>query len=76
MQMPVKTVIEDRRISLPSLVANPNDRLRMGSISGATIMAPITTAVLFEIKPSVAIAAELTSSTKKLMDSFDASILL
>ena len=72
----MKTVVEERRISLPSLVANPNDRLRMGSISGATIMAPITTAVLLEIRPRVAIAAELTSNKKKLVDSFDASILL
>ena len=44
--------------------AKPKARLRMGSIKGATIMAPITTAVLLEISPRVAITAELIRRMK------------
>jgi hypothetical protein len=43
-------------------------------MSGATIMAPITTAALFEISPSVAITAEEISKTKKPRDGFDEAI--
>ena len=68
---PKVTVTADRRISLPSLTARPKARLRIGSIKGATIMAPITTAVLLEIRPRVAITAELMSSTKKPRDGFE-----
>ena len=49
---PKPMVTAERRINFPSLKAKPKARLRMGSISGATIMAPITTAVLLEISPS------------------------
>ena len=68
---PRLTVTADRRISCPSLNAKPKARLRIGSINGATIIAPITTAVLLEISPRVAITAELISSTKKPSEGFD-----
>ena len=55
---PNVTVTAERRINLPSLTARPKARLRIGSIKGATIMAPITTAVLLEINPKVAMTAE------------------
>ena len=41
----------ERRISCPSLTASPKAWLRIESINGATIIAPITTAVLLEINP-------------------------
>ena len=46
---PKPTVTAERRINFPSLTAKPKAKLRMGSINGATIMAPMTTAVLLEI---------------------------
>ena len=49
-------------------------QLRMGSISGATIMAPITTAVLLEISPRLAITAELIRRMKKPSDGLDEAI--
>ena len=54
---PSRTVTKERRINLSSETAKPKERLRIGSINGAMIMAPITTAVLLEISPSVAITA-------------------
>lgn len=65
------TVTAERRINLPSLTARPKARLRIGSIKGATTMAPITTAVLLEINPKVAMTAEQTSSTKKPREGFE-----
>ena len=62
--MPISTVIADRFTSRLSAMLSPKARLRMGSINGATIMAPITTAVLLEIRPRVAITAEQISSKK------------
>ncbi len=62
--MPNITVTAERRINLPSLTARPKARLRIGSIKGATIMAPITTAVLLEINPKVAMTAEQTAAQK------------
>jgi hypothetical protein len=59
------TVMAERFTNLLSEMARPKARLRIGSINGATIMAPITTAVLLEINPSVAITAEQISSKKK-----------
>jgi hypothetical protein len=59
------TVMAERFTNLLSEMARPKARLRIGSIKGATIMAPITTAVLLEINPSVAITAEQISSKKK-----------
>ena len=59
------TVIADRFTKRLSAIESPKARLRIGSISGATIMAPITTAVLLEINPSVAITSEQISSKKK-----------
>ena len=67
-------VTAERRINRPSLTAKPKARLRMGSISGATIMAPITTAVLLEISPRVAITAELIRRMKKPSDGLDEAI--
>ena len=46
----------------------------MGSISGATIMAPMTTAVLLEINPRVAITAELIRRIKKPSEGLDDAI--
>ena len=46
----------------------------MGSINGATIMAPITTAVLLEISPRLAITAELIRRMKKTSDGLDVVI--
>ena len=71
---PKPTVTAERRINRPSLTAKPKARLRMGSISGATIMAPITTAVLLEISPRVAITAELIRRMKKPSDGLDEAI--
>ena len=68
---PIATVIAERFTRRLSAIVRPNARLRIGSISGATIMAPITTAVLLLIRPSVAITAAQTSSTKKPSDGFD-----
>ena len=62
---PKPMVTAERRINFPSLTAKPKARLRMWSISGATIMAPITTAVLLEISPRLAITAELIRRMKK-----------
>ena len=56
---PKPTVTAERRINFPSLTAKPKAKLRMGSINGATIMAPMTTAVLLEITLRVAITAVL-----------------
>ena len=61
---PISTVIADRFTSRLSAMLSPKARLRIGSINGATIMAPITTAVLLEIRPRVAITAEQISSKK------------
>ena len=71
---PKPIVTAERQINFPSLTANPKAKLRMRSISGATIMAPITTAVLFEISPRVAITAELISRMKKPSDGLDEAI--
>ena len=72
--MPMITVIADRFTKRLSAIESPKARLRIGSISGATIMAPITTAVLLEIKPRVAITAEQISSTKKPREGFEEAI--
>ncbi len=61
----------ERRISCPSLTPCPKARLRIGSINGATIIAPITSAVLLEIRPRVAITAELISSTQNPREGFE-----
>ena len=71
---PKPMVTAERRINFPSLTAKPKARLRMGSISGATIMAPITTAVLLEISPRLAITAELIRRMKKPSDGLDEAI--
>ena len=68
---PITTVMAERFTRRLSEIVRPNARLRIGSISGATIMAPITTAVLLLIRPKVAITAEQISSTKKPSDGFD-----
>ena len=71
---PKPMVTAERRINFPSLTAKPKARVRMGSISGATIMAPITTAVLLEISPRLAITAELIRRMKKPSDGLDEAI--
>ena len=71
---PKPTVTAERRINFPSLTAKPKAKLRMGSINGATIMAPMTTAVLLEISPRVAITAELIRRMKKPSDGLDDAI--
>ena len=71
---PKPMVTAKRRINFPSLTAKPKARLRMGSISGATIMALITTAVLLEISPRLAITAELIRRMKKTSDGLDEAI--
>ena len=71
---PITTVSSERFASLLLLIESANARLRIGSISGATIMAPITTAVLLAISPRVAITAAHSSSTKKPSDGFDEAI--
>ena len=68
---PKPMVTAERRINFPSLTARPKARLKMGSISGATIMAPITTAVLLEISPRLAITAELIRRMKKPSDGLE-----
>ena len=65
----------ERRIQRPSATAIPKARLKIGSINGATFMAPITTAVLLEINPSVAITLELMRRMKKPSEGFDEAIL-
>ena len=60
-------------MSLFSPKAIPHDRLSIGSINGATIMAPITTAVLFEISPSVAMIAEAIKRRKKVKEGIAAA---
>ena len=67
---PKPMVTAERRINGPSLTA----KLRIGSIKGATIMAPITTAVLLEISPRVAITAELIRRKNKPSDGLDEAI--
>ena len=71
---PKPTVTAELRINFPSLIAKPKAKLRMGSINGATIMAPMTTAVLLEISPRVAITAELIRRMKKPSDGLDDAI--
>ena len=71
---PKLIVTAERRINFPSLTAKPKAKLRMGSINGATIMAPMTTAVLLEISPRVAITAELIRRMKKPSDGLDDAI--
>ncbi|CAI8323759.1 MAG: Uncharacterised protein [Synechococcus sp. MIT S9220] len=68
---PITTVSSERFASLLLLMESANARLRIGSISGATIMAPITTAVLLAISPSVAITAAQSSRTKNPREGFD-----
>ena len=58
------TVTAERRISSPSLTARSKARLKIGSINGSTSIALITTAVLLEIRPKVAIPEEQISRTK------------
>ena len=71
---PNPIVTAERQINLPSLTAKPKAKLRMGSIRGATIMAPMTTAVLLETNPRVAITAELIRRMKKPSDGLDEAI--
>ena len=71
---PITTVSSDRFASLLLLMESAKARLRIGSISGATIIAPITTAALLEISPSVAMTAAQSSSTKKPGEGFDEAI--
>ena len=71
---PKQTVTAERRINFPSLTAKPKARLRIGSMRGATIMAPMTTAVLLETSPRVAITAELISRMKKPSDGLEEAI--
>ena len=73
-RMPKPMVTAERRINYPSLTAKPKASLRMGSINGATIMAPMTTAVLLDTSPRVAITAELIRRMKKPSDGLDEAI--
>jgi len=58
-------LIIDQRINTPCPVLTPKAPLRMGFISGAAILAPITTAMLSASNPRVAIIVAAISSTKK-----------
>ena len=71
---PQPRVTAERRINCPSLTAKPKARLRMGPINGSTIMALITTAVLLEISPRMAITADLIRRIKKPSEGLDEAI--
>ena len=71
MPRPIKA--DALRISLRFPTAIPKARLRIGSINGATIMAPITTAGLLETNPKVAITADVISNTVNSRDGVAAS---
>ena len=68
---PSTSVIADRFASRLSPRVKPKARLRIGSINGATIMAPITTAVLLAISPRVAMTAEHSRRTKNPSEGLD-----
>ena len=63
--VPMIKVTNDRRINRLLAIDIPYAMLKIGFINGATIMAPITTAVLLAMSPNVAIIVEVISKTKK-----------
>ena len=67
--------VRDCRISFMLLVERPKARLTIGSINGATIIAPITVAALFSIKPTVAMMVEMINRTKNSRFGCDAWLL-
>jgi hypothetical protein len=63
---PLITVKIDRVINRPSKTTRPYERLIIGDISGAMIMAPIIDGALFTMRPPVAMLAASASMKKKV----------
>ena len=61
---PAMTVTKDRLINTLSTVVIPKEKLMMGDISGATIMAPMIVGALFAMRPNVAITVASANMKK------------
>ncbi len=61
---PLNTASMESRSSRTSLSTSPSEKAKMGDISGATSMAPMTTDPLLRSRPRVAIMHDRTISTK------------
>lgn len=71
-RQPINIVNKDLVVIVRFEIAIPNAMLKIGSINGATIIAPMITAELFAKRPNVAIAAALISSTRYATDNLEA----
>ena len=71
--VPIAIRVIDCLMSFLLCVDIPKARLMIGSINGAIIIAPITTAALLSIRPTVAMMVEMMSKTKNSRLGFAAS---
>ena len=71
-RQPINIVNKDLVVIVRFEIAIPNAMLKIGSINGATIIAPMITSELFAKRPNVAIAAALISSTRYATDNLEA----